>query len=411
LEDVSMARKINLLIIPLVFAILIIIGLIVAIVNMNSDQEKMKADKDRALEENETLASEKADLTIRLRKVKVMTLGPGEGESDPYTVITNYLTNQNASLKKYLKDVFDMDMNVTYDSFPKILEDLFAREKVLLKWGRELEAKLSAVNLRLVEAKNVYETDKVSLQEDINKEAAEKRALEGKIRQQEDAFKQQIDELETEKTKLMDEFAQFRTMHALKVAELDSRITDQLSRIHELTKKDIRTIANTNPDGEVVYSDQKLGKAWVNLGRVNGIRKGMNFQVFQVMKGGKRKPKGRVETIKIEDYITEVAIQEEKDPKDPIVPGDYIISPFYDPKETPVFVFLGDLNNRKWSKTELGRKISELGGKVENIVTVETDYVIAGRNAEEDFQADYEKAIRYGTIIMREKDLFDYLGY
>jgi viroplasmin and RNaseH domain-containing protein len=404
-----MARKINLLVIPLIFAILIIIGLVIALISINSDIEVLRADLKIKTQDAETYF---VDLNKSQRAFKQMQdiLCGSTFELEAYW--RNFIDPQNnEELKQYLKSVGaeSKTRNVESRNLKDVLAPLFGERMDLLARAEKLEIWLRQERLdkkRAIHNVEQIETEKNAEIEKLNaknvQQAQDMEALRADMTQQINAKNDEISTLK----QIID---QMRKDHDLAIARYDSRVAELKGRIKELTKKDPKMYLEIcEPDGQINYADDSLGKAWINLGRVHNIRKGMNFQVLQFLKGGIRRQKGRVEVIKVDDTTSEVAIKETVNPKDPLVRGDYIITPFYSKSETPIFVFCGNLTNPIYSKRELERKITELGGKVEQNVSIFTDYLIVGKDAED--LEDYQKALLYGVTMLRERDLFDYLG-
>ncbi|MGA1203785.1 MAG: BRCT domain-containing protein [Planctomycetota bacterium] len=161
-----------------------------------------------------------------------------------------------------------------------------------------------------------------------------------------------------------------------------------------------------DPDGEVLRVEEELGFAWINIGRQDRLRRGLVFQVFQTVGGGKRVTKGRVEVARVEEDFAEVRILETIDPYNPIAIGDQVTSPFYNKETTPIFVFAGDrpVNNRL-SREEMVQKIEAFGGTVEDDVRLETAFVVAlAGYAETD---EYDEARSLGVTILREQELLE----
>jgi NAD-dependent DNA ligase len=110
--------------------------------------------------------------------------------------------------------------------------------------------------------------------------------------------------------------------------------------------------------------------------------------------------------------MSQVAILDTVDSTDPIVKGDLIASPFFDKQKTIHFAFIGDkLKNDRYSKDELIRRIEEEGGQVDKTVSIATDIAIA-LEGEEGIESSEEfvRAVQFGVIIMRERELLDFLG-
>ena len=57
---------------------------------------------------------------------------------------------------------------------------------------------------------------------------------------------------------------------------------------------------------------------------------------------------------------------------------------------------------------ELVRRIEETGGRVDKTVSIDTDFIVAIENAEQ--SDEFQKAVQFGVVIMREPELLEYLG-
>src|SRR5262249_23673530 len=132
------------------------------------------------------------------------------------------------------------------------------------------------------------------------------------------------------------------------------------------------------PDGKVIDASKTSGLAWIDVGARHGLVRGTRFQVFDLGRGGERRPKGWVEVRELRDSTALCGITEVKDPMDPIVAGDLISNPYFDRDKKPVFVFLGDLPGR-YSKEEVTRMLRAKGAQVEDQVTAMTDFLVVGQ--------------------------------
>lgn len=402
-------RKINLLIIPLVFAILVIIGLIVAIVQMDADVQKAINDAAKFKAQRERAMDERVQMHQQYQKLVTVISKSTSVQFD--AILQNYLRSHgNKLLTEYITQTLGdpSARNLEFSDFVSIYEQLFQERAILLARARELEVNVRAE--RIAKEKAIQDVAKTRTDKDaqIEEKSAKIQQLEEEKANQAAVFENEKVQLKQQIKEVVEELERQTKSYEMQIAYKESIITDLKHRIRELTKKDEQYMETDDPDGEIIYAEEKLGKAWVNLGRIHGVRKGLSFNVFQVIKGGKRKPKGKVEIIKIDDYQSEVVITQVENEKDPIIRGDKIISPFYDKEETQIFVFCGDLVNPKYSKRELEKKIEEIGGKVAPTVTVESDYLVVGKNAID--LPDYEKALLYGVRMIREDELLDYLG-
>jgi len=211
-------------------------------------------------------------------------------------------------------------------------------------------------------------------------------------------------------------------------SELGRRIRERELRIKDLKKKTLRSLgANARPDGEVVHADPSLGWAWIDLGRRNGLRRNTVFQVYNFVKGGLQKIKGVIVVRHVDEDMSQCQILDDvtvehpvthervtvPDPEDPIVKGDLVRTPLFDPHEQKVFVFLGDSpQNDYYTLSELRTKLEEFGARVDRAVSIETDFVILLGGSEEDqaLQEQIARASTFGVEFMVESDLLDYMG-
>jgi cell division septum initiation protein DivIVA len=231
-----------------------------------------------------------------------------------------------------------------------------------------------------------------------------------------------------EKEKIQNELARVQRDGRLERARLESKVAEKEARIADLTKKEKRSFGEySKPDGEVIHADTSLGYAWIDLGRRHGLPRNLRFQVYQFVKGGRQKIKGLIEVRRLEEDMAQCAILEDQqvqhpitgelvtvpDPEDPVVKGDYIRTPLFDPHEQKTFVFLGkDAKNRFYSREELERKLEELGAKIAKQVTDETDYVVVLGDLAEDvaLQDQQRLATEFGVVFLPERELLEYLG-
>ncbi len=224
-------------------------------------------------------------------------------------------------------------------------------------------------------------------------------------------------EAREEQTRLQNEITELEEEWSGKVYQLNrdkaiaQGLLDQANQRIEILQREInkeKTFAMVEPDGKILRVEEELGFAWIDLGQQDRVRRGLIFDVFQYVKGGKRLQKGRVEVARIEADFAEVKILETLDPFNPIAIGDQIASPFFDTKDAPVFVFAGEKpRNNRLSKEEIVQKIEAFGGSVEAAVRLETKYVVAMMGYEE--TPEYEEARKLGITILREEELLDFI--
>ena len=85
------------------------------------------------------------------------------------------------------------------------------------------------------------------------------------------------------------------------------------------------------PQGEIVWADQRTGTAWINLGRADGLASQTSFGVFAAGAKDMAKKKGTVEVTRIlDEHAAETRITADKGPE-PITPGDTVFTPLSAP--------------------------------------------------------------------------------
>jgi len=196
-----------------------------------------------------------------------------------------------------------------------------------------------------------------------------------------------------------------RNMMENKVRSLETIIADLRK---EMRKEE--NLVDIKPDGRIEQVLSSMGKAWINLGRVNHLTNGLKFRVYQTVKGGKKVFKGSIEIQKVDETTSEARITEEVDPLNAIIPGDLITSPFYDPKATPVFVFAGSgLESKDVTKEFVEAKMKSYGAEIRKNVDSNTTFLVALK----EFEAtpEYKTAKELGVTIIREKDLLEFIGH
>ncbi|MFH1231278.1 MAG: BRCT domain-containing protein [Planctomycetota bacterium] len=161
-------------------------------------------------------------------------------------------------------------------------------------------------------------------------------------------------------------------------------------------------------DGEIILADITNDYVYIDLGHQDAIIKGMDFDVFSILKGGIKKEKGKVKIIKIFDNYSQAAIIPGTIKSDNVITiNDFVNSDIYNRQKTKTFLFAGNTVG-KYLLEEIKKKIEEFGGKVLSEVTSDVVYVVVGKDFEND--ANYKKAIQLGAVVLREKELYNLLN-
>ncbi len=88
------------------------------------------------------------------------------------------------------------------------------------------------------------------------------------------------------------------------------------------------------------------------------------------------------------------------------IEGDYVANPYFTAEEKLTFVFAGDTIRR--SLREIKFFVEENGGVLQDELTLETNFLVAGTGPEADRMV--KKARELGVKILREDELYDFFG-
>lgn len=243
---------------------------------------------------------------------------------------------------------------------------------------------------------------------DLMKEAPERRAEVG--REEERAFNQERD-FDDNRRKLRDEVSEEARQYEIErkkgrgeILVLDARIAELEARVRFLVNQLDLESREMRPDGSLLAAESANSAGFVVMdrGHRHNLRLGTRFTVF-VQRASKNVVKGMVEVVRIEDRIATCRVLDEKNPNDPLIAGDLLHNPVWDPDRVRTFVIRGDF--RQFSRAELARFIEEAGGKVEPELRTGTDYLVAGAAAEAATQA----AVNLGVSILSEDRLLDFI--
>ena len=353
------------------------------------------------------------ELFHKLSQLRVLVAGPSYSEDEKWP-------DDNALPKEALKEKAEAAINSaledlgdaprTYDTLISVYDDL---QGLLLS--------LRQARDEAFEARSVATTELASTRASGDETV-------GQLRQQYSVVQDEIRRLQTLNEDLESKFKAEKASWVARIDGIGTELADQkityerqlqfgqnrLSAVQQ--KLDViqegivldKTFENVAPDGQLltVFDSEK---GWINLGQIHHVYKGLPFRVFQFVKGGKKRYKGKLEVVKVSDVTSEVRILEEVDSLDPITEGDYITSPFYDPNENPVFVFAGDeLSTQAMTRQSLEARMVRFGGVIQDKVDINTDFVVVLTGFES--SSEYAAAKELGVTIIRDRELLEFVG-
>src|SRR3989339_792209 len=207
----------------------------------------------------------------------------------------------------------------------------------------------------------------------------------------------QIDAMTTEKIKEGE----------AKVTELTKKKKEYEERLEKLRNRMELASEGIEIDGKIIMADIDNNSVCIDLGAQDAIVKGMDFDVFTILKGGLKKARGKVKIIKVFDDYSQAAIIPDTMKRDnSIATEDLVNSDIYNRQRIKTFIFAGTPVG-KYLLEDLKKKIEEFGGDVLSTLSDNITYVVVGNNFEND--DNYKKAIYLGAVVLREKELYDLL--
>jgi hypothetical protein len=275
------------------------------------------------------------------------------------------------------------------------------------------------------------------------------KTAETKQQEAEDLLKKALDEFTEERTKKNQQEQELKDQLKTREEELDGLKTTSKKEIDvvkgEKTKvEEYLKIANEKyseimpdtgfevPDGLIVHVNQKAGSVWINLGQADGLRRQVTFSVVGADENvGKGQPtKGRIEVTELRGpHFAQCRILEDEI-MDPLVPGDKIFTPLWQPGRSEGFGIVGiiDMNgDGKDDRDMIVDLIHMAGGRVdaqvnpktnklEGKLTIHTRYLILGEppddaNVEKDFFKIQKEAEQLGIQTITIDKFLDHVGW
>jgi len=247
-----------------------------------------------------------------------------------------------------------------------------------------------------------------------------------KADEQMQALMQQRDEAINEKNKTKQE--QLETMSKLSIAQ--TRLQEALNKLEVLKPRPKEDVAAYQSDGHIISVDVQSNIVFIDIGSESKIYPGLTFAVYDrsapIPTDGSSK--GEIEVFNV-DKNTATARITKSSKKNPIAEDDLIINLIWDSKAVNTFVVAGDFdfNGDGIVDQDGAAKIKQLvenwGGKVEDTVTIDTDYVVLGTEtlakkkpnlddveadplANEKYEASVKAAENYQEVKTQAKDLY-----
>jgi hypothetical protein len=193
------------------------------------------------------------------------------------------------------------------------------------------------------------------------------------------------------------------------------------TRNSELNRKLAFTKQPATADAEVLAVSNDVSLGWIDIGAQQRLARGMRFQVVSG-RVGSTQVKGWAEVNRVEADRAEVMFSGLADPFDPVVPGDEVFNPLYDPHGHRNAVLAGRFSVP--NETEVVAYLQNMGITVQKNLDLTTDYLIVGSDVFVDEDGNqleeakpptelkvYKNAEALGVQITPIKDLRSYFKF
>lgn len=382
--------------VALIIFVILTVGLIVGTYYFYSQAESKRKEVARLTTENQNLTSQRDLLISKYEHLKFF-IGAGELTKEQLEV---YATDEE--LNK-LKAQFEADMamygeglapeNRNYRTIPENLIGAIRTKNTLVFDTNGRNKTL------LQERDSTVTTEKQRTQQAIagqQKAAADLASERGKFTTERSRFKSQTAESATRIASLSKELTTTKDTAKTQEDTLKKELVKWESLASGLTEKlkGLKSESFEVPDGKVIWVNQNSGFVWINVGSEDGLRTQTTFSVYDHNANGVTNPKERKARIEvtrlISAHVAEARVLEDK-VANPILPGDKIHTPAWQPGRKLKFAIAGTLDVDGDGKSDLGlirRIISMNGGEVDlelqktgdvkGQLTVNTRYLVLG---------------------------------
>ncbi len=372
----------------------------------NEKINEVNTEKNRAVEL-------RAERDRALNQVALLKYFMGYGELTKSEVETNLAGETSDPEIETIKSNYEADMVLYGEGLPEAERNYRTLPSNLLTAIQAKSEQVADRTAAEVAANQRYVADEVArrkafddkLKETFATEAAAYQAVRNDIAQQ--VQKLQADQAQSQQVmqKTAQELVQSQAAARKQSDSLTTEISKKDNQIDILKNKLASKEETTfdNEDGLVVYASAKQATVWINLGEADKLRSQITFSVYdkdtEVLTEGNRK--ARIEVIEIMGpHMAQARILEDE-LTNPILPGDKIHSPAWQPGRAIHFGLAGfmDLNDDRRSDRDYIRNLIFMnGGEIDAEVkddgeltgrlTPNTRYLVVGSKPDENSTAE-----------------------
>lgn len=298
------------------------------------------------------------------------------------------LESFNQKLATRLGEGTSTSLLAAYDEQSRRIDTLESELERERASREEIEQELIATNERVEALQKAYD-------EAIARNENEVSAYTGRVEDYRADLEQTVDDVQERVTSIRTESDAIIESLETEVANLESQILvleDQLRRLRGEQRDEILTplSEDVHVDGTIIGVNPVQNQVTIDRGRDDNMVLGLTFEAYDTgtavrpNEEGEYPPgKASLEVIRVEQG-TSVARIIRQVQGNPIVRGDVVVNPVYDPNKEYVFVVFGNFDaNADGTKTaqeqlDIRAMIREWGGEVRDDIDGETDFVVLG---------------------------------
>lgn len=406
----------------------------------------VNADKDRAIQDREANAKQLADVASPQELAALPALRSA-ADADP---ALKGMTPLGAQIALTARMATTIAGTRQADEAQAQAEQAKAMAAAVVAGGSTTQpAAVAAADTTLVNVIRSLAGRIEALQSDVDRLTGEVKTAQGETEEVRgerkamlDEHQKQVDALKAASDKMMQEIKQYQSQRTTQVTQIEqsaqqeikaaqksfAQVQAEMSKLEETIKKQTQDIVNLQnklgekrvptkvqivrqPDGQVVRAAGN-GRCFINLGLGDQVPQGMTFEVYDrttgipplgdgMAAGDLPAGKGSIEVVTAEQGRSECRIVRQE-PGQTISEGDLIMNLVYDKNTRYNFVVYGDFdldNDTRVSPgdTEIIRRlVTQWGGRVQEAVNANTDFVVMGTEPEVPVLSDDERATPEG---------------
>ncbi len=364
------------------------VGSLVFTIVLFTQQSDVKSAADQAQQQAQRSEQSKREALTDLQDVAKIVAGEtGEAEADKIVQQVRTVVNTIAQDPRLTDANLPADaalLNTLQDVYKLLGAKLDELEALRSQHG-DLEKQLSDLTASANETQQKLKTTVDELTEKFA-------AREKETGEQRQAWENQVAELRQQLTDAAEAARGDLSKERQQVEALEKELADQKARSESLVEQLASFKLPTKPlaglqsgDGTVLKVNAAEGVVYIGLGREDGVRSGMPFSVYSRSGGIPDDGKGKagIEVVNVFESTSECRVTQ-RERGEPILEGDLVANPVFDPSRKFTFAVAGDFDLDFDGRIEdaggqdVARLIRAWGGQVVERVDTRTDFLVLG---------------------------------